>query len=225
MKLIFLIFLVIAPFHLSVTYTLLDELPKYSDRSFDPAKRGKYCCYYINTENFSKDTKLYFKAKITYGSFDGGYMHYGGNNERFSLGDELTLPNSVYRDSYSSTSAGGLYKDYTYFFIIQKPSQKYLYVAPPPPFNYDRLLSLVTVYSTNSFGISVWVWIGIGAFILIVIILSIVFYRYKRAQRLKNIDPLVAEPIALNTTPNTYVQNVNVYPSPSPYQQPPPTYY
>ena len=216
-------------------YKVLGKITKYGEQKFYPYDDGKYCTYYIKLDDFSKDDKIYFKAKLTYGSFESGYMHYAGYNTLFSNGKKIPLPNSVYRDSYSSSSISGglLYRDYTYFFIINKPSYNYLYIAPPPTSNYDRILSWVVVTNTNRFGISVWVWIGIGIFVLVVIILSIVIYRCKKAQRQKNIDPTVVEPLGLNAVPNTYNPNANAYapspvpynPNPYPYPQQPSTYY
>lgn len=233
MKLIFLLFLVFAPLNLCQTsYINSGELAKYNCRTIYPSE-GLDRAYYIKTSNFPKDDKLYFKMIMQYGYFQSKSIRYGSTNE--ILGSPITLGGSKSYDSASSTSFSivNIYITETYYYSISKPSQNYLYVAPPTGhFHYSGTSSYVQVCSTDKSGISIWVWIGVGAFLLIVIILSIVFYRYKRMQRQKAIDPLIAEPIALNVSPNTYDPNANAYPgpspyipNPSPYGQQPPTYY
>ena len=253
MKIIFHLILIIVLLNLYSSYTLFGKITKGSWRSFSPANKESSYCYYVDTNDFQKDSKIYFKVTLTYGSFNTAYMYYGGANTLHNEGTDLSLPNSVYRDSYSSvsTTGGYLYKEYTYYFVVPKPSYRYLYFAPPTTYNFDRLLATITVYNTDRFGISIWVWIGIGIFVLVVIILSIVFYACKRAQRKAqeeslqnptvdpiplNVSPGANEPINVNPnpipppSPAPYVPNPNVYtpiqypPVQSPYIQPPPVY-
>jgi hypothetical protein len=226
MKLIFHLILIIVLLNLCASYINLGKITRGSWRDFSTADKPRYVCYYVDTNDFQKDSNIYFKVRLTYGSFSSGYMYYGGANTLHNEGVDLNLPHYVYRDSYSSTSTPGiyLYKDYTYFFIVPKPNYRYLYIAPPPTFNYDRILSRITVYNTDKFGISIWVWIGIGAFVLVVIILSIVFYRCKRAQRKAEEESLqnpTVDPIPLNASPDSNEpKNVNPNPIPPPTPAP-----
>ena len=129
-------------------FKLLGELPKYSEKSFNPNEKGEFCAYYINTEDFKKDSNLYFNVKLTSGNFKNLYMYYGGNDQIFYDDTQITLPNNV---TYSNESDG------SYSFIVNKTSEKYLYFAPPRPIKYDSK-SVVTVYSTfdpNSIAYSV----------------------------------------------------------------------
>ena len=228
MKLIFLLFLAFAPLHI-FCYHVLGELIKYSSRRFYPHTE-KYLdnAYYMKLSNFEKDDILYFKVTIRYGYFTNGYLPCEGSN---SLYDSVSLRATQYYHSreYSSVMSGLFYNSYTYNYKINKPFYTYLYVAAPD-YRYQSGLSNIEIYSTNSFGISIWVWIGVGAFVLVVIILSIVIYRCRRAQREKAIDTGSAQPI-ISPSPvdsNAFVQNQSPYvPNASPYplQTQPQVYY
>ena len=213
MKLKILLLFAFVPFIYNRKCEVSGELSKYSYRSYYP-RDNKNIAYYIDTWNFGSDRRLYFKTTITYGRFSNGYLDYQGYDYKENTGVNIYLNRDIRYDRYSSGSFYStlLYKDYTYYFIVDKPSYRYLYVAAPDTDNYDSLLSTITVYSTNSFGISVWVWIGIGAFVLVVIILSIVIYRCKRAQReaeLKSLQNPAVDPIPLNANPVTDEPNQN----------------
>ena len=203
MKLILLLILIIAPLHiLCQNFNVLGELIKSDSRYYYPsAHPTNYNAYYIRTSSFPKDDILYFKMTIRYGRFRSSSMYYEGRN---------SIVNS-------------LYNSYTYYYKVSKPSYDYLYVAPPN-YEYHSGISTVEVYSTNSFGISIWVWIGIGIFVLVVIILSIVFYACKRAQRKAQEESLQnpgVDPIPLNTNPDSNEPiNVNINPIPPPSQVP-----
>lgn len=252
MKLIFLLSLIFAPLHiLSYDYHVLGELPKYSSKIFYP-QSAKYLdnAYYVRLSDFPKDDTLYFKVTIRYGYFTRGYMYYQGYNYIPSDTVSLSSSKDYHSRDYSSVMSGLFYNSYTYYYKISKPSTTYLFVGHPD-YRYQNSLSSIEVYSTNSFGISIWVWIGIGIFVFVVIILSIVFYACRRAQRkaqeqnLQNptIDPIplnvgqgTNEPLNVNPnpipppSPAPYVPNPNVYtpiqypPVQSPYIQPPPVY-
>ena len=214
MKLILLLILIIAPLHiLCQNFNVLGELVKSDSRYYYPsAHPTNYNAYYIKTSSFPKDDILYFKMTIRYGYFRGSSMYYEGRN---------SIVNSLYLNSrqdynsrdYTSIYSGSFYNSYTYYYKVSKPSYDYLYVAPPN-YEYHSGISSVEVYSTNSFGISIWVWIGIGIFVLVVIILSIVFYACKRAQRKAQEESLQnpsVDPIPLNTNPvSNEPINVNI---------------
>ena len=119
-----------------IQYTVLGELPKYRNEKFIPKEKGKYCAYYIKTENFLKDSELYFNAEIDKGDFEHEYMFYGWNDSQLNPGSSIILTNNVKRDLSRMN------------FTIPMASYKYLYIAPPPPDNYDDH-SIITVYSIN----------------------------------------------------------------------------
>jgi hypothetical protein len=162
MKLILLLILIIAPLHiLCQNFNVLGELIKSDSRYYYPsAHPTNYNAYYIRTSSFPKDDILYFKMTIRYGYFRSSSMYYEGRN---------SIVNSLYLNSrqdynsrdYTSIYSGSFYNSYTYYYKVSKPSYDYLYVAPPN-YEYHSGISSVEVYSTNSFGISIWVWIGIG---------------------------------------------------------------
>ena len=119
-------------------------MPKYSNETFYPDKKGEYCVYCINTDEFSKDDKLYFKVILTNESFEHKYMFYKGSNDKYNISDTINLLlDQVYYYPSSSTRN-------TYYFIISKPNYKYLYVAPPPPYvNYLRQTTFITFYNVR----------------------------------------------------------------------------
>ena len=222
MKLKFLLLLIFAPLSFcGSNFRVLGELLKYDSREFDPEDKGEFCAYYIDLSKFSGDSRLYFKTTITYGRFRSGSLDYQGYDYIERDNNNIYLNNYVNYDDYSSTGiyAGLLYNSYTYYFIVYKPNTRYLYVAPPRISYYNRILTRITVYSTNRFGISIWVWIGIGAFVLVVIILSIVIYRCKRAQRERelieatSVDPIPLNPSPISIEPNQVTDNQNLSPN------------
>ena len=229
MNLKILLLFAFVPFIYNRKCEVSGELSKYSYRSYKP-RNNKNIAYYIDTSNFGSDRRLYFKTTITYGRFSNGYLDYQGYDYKENTGVNIYLNRDIKYDRYSSGSFYStlLYKDYTYYFIVDKPSQRYLYVAAPDTNNYDPLLSTITVYSTNSFGISVWVWIGIGAFVLVVIILSLIIYYCKKAQRKaeeKRLENPKAEPIQLSSSPINDESNENNEQNPNPVPAPiPPPY-
>ena len=123
----------------NIDYKVLGELSKYSNEKFNPNEEGKYCAYYINADLFPKDSKLYFKVTLTYGTFEHGNMFYEGSDTKFDNDSTIILSNNVNNDSYSNTSD-------TYYFIISKPNNSYLYFAPPPVDSYNNF-STITVYN------------------------------------------------------------------------------
>ena len=110
------------------SYKLLEELPKFGEKSFVPYEKGKYCSYFIKMDDFPRDRELYFNVSITSGSFNYEVIYYGFADEKFTEGKKITLPNN---QSYS------FYSGKEYNFILTKSSRKYLYIAPSPPSNYD----------------------------------------------------------------------------------------
>ena len=144
MKLIFPLFLVIAPIILcSTTYKVLGDLPKHSTKSYNPFKEGDSCCYCINLSDFPKGSGLYLKVTLTNGQFLDPYMHIGGSNEKISTGNTLTLPTQITVESYSMP------RNALYFYISDPGNFNYLYVAPPAYSNYD---SNSQIAITNTIG-------------------------------------------------------------------------
>ena len=202
------------------TYTVLGELSKYKNETFDPNEKGKSWVLYIKTEDFSKDTHINFKVTLTNGNFKHGYMNYGSYNETFGNGKEITLSDFVfYSDSspkYSSSFSSPIYKEITYYFKIPKPSNKYLYVAPPPPADYDSQ-SRITVNidvpkdessdskdsgsnsSSNSKKVALGVGIGVPCFVILVVVIVILVCKNKRGKiKSSDVENSKLEPINLN---------------------------
>ena len=121
------------------TYFFLGDLSKFSYKSFNPNQKGKYGVYCIKTSDFPKESVINFKTTLTSGSFAYGYMYYGGYNTQLKDGQEVILSNYVYCETSSI--------DNEYFFSIQKINEKFLCVAPPPPYNFGSTAT-VTVYNS-----------------------------------------------------------------------------
>ena len=171
-----------------IAYTVLGELPKYSNETFSPKQKGKYCAYYIKTEDFSGDSEVYFDVKINNGDFEHEYMFYGGND---NLLNSIILPNNVKRDTAGTT------------FTVPKTNYKYLYVAPPPPYSYDdySIISISSEKKSNSNKVAIGVGIGVGAAVLIAIIIIIVVCKKKNGSiESTTIDTSKNDPIHLGAT-------------------------
>ena len=110
----------------SVTYKVLGELSKYSEKSFAPSDKGIYCAYYIRADNFPNNNNLYFEVSLNSGSFEHNKMYYISTNTRYSENTDITF---YYEPSYVTSSNNT--------FIVPKSSYQYLYVAPPPPYSYN----------------------------------------------------------------------------------------
>ena len=111
----------------SVTYTLLGELSKYSEKSFAPSDKGVYCAYYIRTDDFPNNNNLFFEVSINSGSFAHNKMYYIRTDTKYSENTDITF---YYESDYTTSSNNT--------FILPKSSYQYLYVAiPSPSSNYD----------------------------------------------------------------------------------------
>ena len=194
------------------TFTVLGELPKNNSKDFIPRIDGKYCVYYIKTDDFPNDDELYFKVVLTSGSFEHGYMNYGGYNTQFNESNKITLPYYVYYNSSTSQNISSN-KYFTYYFVVPKTSYKYLYIAPPPPLIYDDL-SAIIVYniegnkknnsntnSSNSNKVAIGVGVGVPCFVILVAVIVIILYKHKKGNlKSTSIDTSIIEPINLTST-------------------------
>ena len=110
----------------SVTYKVLGELSKYSEKSFAPSDKGIYCAYYIRADIFPNNEYLYFEVSLNSGSFEHNKMYYIRTNTKYSENTDITF----YSESSYITSSNNT-------FIVPNYSYKYLFVAIPPPSKYD----------------------------------------------------------------------------------------
>lgn len=168
------------------TYKVMGELDRNSNDTITPYVDGKFCAYYIKLD--SKDSKLYFDAKISNGEFEHEYMYYMGFNGKIEKGNSITLYNYVGRDLAGTT------------FTINKPPNDYLYIAPPTPYSYNSQ-SVITVSNTNSSNsnkVAIGVGVGVGCAVLIAIIIIIVVCKNKSGSvNSATIDTSKTEPIHL----------------------------
>ena len=148
-------------------YKVMGELDRNSNDTITPYTDGPFCAYYVKVD--SKETKLYFDAKISNGEFEHEYMYYTGSNIKYNKGQYIPLNDYVGRDVAGTT------------FTINKPSTEYLYIAPPTPYSYNSQ-SVITVSNTSSSNtnkVALGVGIGVGAAVLIAIIIIIVYCKNK----------------------------------------------
>ena len=209
------------------TYTVLGELLKLKYETFNPNEKGKSCVLYLKTDDFSNGTDIYFKVTLTNGNFKHGYMNYGSFDEPYDNGTEITLPEYVIHYNYSitpftssSSFSSTTYKEITYYFSIRKPSNKYLYIAPPSPSSYDSE-SRITVNniedpnkkddskgsdtsgSSKSNGLAIGLGVGIPCFVILVVVIVIVVYKKKnRGIKSSEVENSYNEPMHL--TANHY---------------------
>ena len=124
------------------SYYILGDIKKFGTNVFTPSKNGIFGVYCFDTLNYSKEKDYYFRTIITNGVFSYGNMYYGGSDTKLKEGKEVTLSFNVAYYSSRSTS--------DYSFTIPRIRERYLYVAPPPPYNYIAS-STITVYNTYSY--------------------------------------------------------------------------
>ena len=125
----------------NVQYKVLGKLSMSGKQTFIPNDVGTDCVYYIKLNDFPNDIKnLQFKVELSSGSFENEYMFYGYLNTELNYGNTIYLPSNVKKDSTSI------------FTVSKESSYTYLYIAPPPPYDYTTQ-SQITV--SNIFKISV----------------------------------------------------------------------
>ena len=167
-------------------YKVMGELDRNSNDTITPYTDGPFCAYYVKVD--SKETKLYFDAKISNGEFEHEYMYYTGSNIKYNKGQYIPLYDYVGRDAAGTT------------FTINKPSTEYLYIAPPTPYSYNSQ-SVITVSnpsSSNTNKVALGVGIGVGAAVLIAIIIIIVYCKNKSGSvESTTIDTSKTDPVHL----------------------------
>lgn len=182
MKLIFLFFLATLPFQLCQEIPSR-EISKYSYDNIYPS--NLYETFYVQTSNYPKEEYIYFKMTVHSGYFKVGEMRY----KAFSAiqSGKMTLDKTL--DNYGYTSgtyySNSWYDYYYYYFRLPKPSENYLYIAPPYFFIYTdtKFSAYVTVenFDKDGYGkISIFVWIGIALFVVVAAAVSIIIYICKR---------------------------------------------
>ena len=123
------------------SYYVLGDIDKFNSNSFTPSTKGLSQLFCIDTNNYPNEIVYYFKSIITNGNFAYGLMYYGGSNTKLSVGTEVTLSYYISYSTHISNSE--------YTFAIQRIKERYLYVAPPPPYEYYSQ-SKITVFNIYS---------------------------------------------------------------------------
>lgn len=178
-----------------IAYDVLGEISKYSNDTYNPNVDGQYCVFYVKTENYQNDNKIYFKASINHGTFENTYMFYGGLDEELDNATRIILPNSINQDSSGT-------------YCIPKPSQKYLYFAPPLLETYysDSIITVHNVNSTSASGstsnsVAIGVGVGVSVAVVIIIVVVVIVVRKKNENLNSNaIETNISEPIHLTAS-------------------------
>ena len=130
MKLIFLLFFSFFYFSESRYYYVLDLITKKTD--FETTDSSNYFCVYLDTNEFADLKEIRIFAKIYNGRFTEGEMFYGGTNDKPNQGDSvpLTLSEKCNPARYSKYQNSD-YDEFTFYFNIPKPNERYLYLSFP----------------------------------------------------------------------------------------------
>ena len=160
------------------------------------SRTGSFSCsengsaIYIMTDYFEDVEEIEFEFWISNGYITENYVYYGNSDTEIFGGDSISL--SLHQSYYSSESESDdlYYSKNTYFFIIPKPKEKYLYVSFPPfalthpPYNEQMTVRIVNKKNTG-----VIIGIVIGAVILAAIIIILIIFFIKRKKKRSNINP------------------------------------
>ena len=145
MKLIFLLLLVIVPFHLcSTAYTVLGEIPKHGSTYFYPSQYDIYNAFYLDVNDILNGYGIFFKVSLSSGIFDSGIMNIKGSYELIPQGQKIDLPTPISYYIYHEKDG----KKNCYFVIYKSDSFRYYYVAPPPASGYS-IESTITIVNTQ----------------------------------------------------------------------------
>ena len=148
-------------------FKVMGEIDRNSNETIIPSNDGEFCAYYLKLD--SKDTKLYFDAKITNGEFEHEYMYYMGFKEKVDKGNKIVLDNYVGRDLAGTT------------FTISKPQSDYLFIASPKPlkFTSNTVITISNTNSSNSNKVAIGVGVGVACAVIIAVIIIIVVVKNK----------------------------------------------
>ena len=121
-------------------YYVSGTLPKFGYKTFTPYTKGLFGVFRINTNDFPNEEYYFFKFLISDADFNGQLMYYGGSDTYLEDGRKVTLrlniPPTIIRSSKELV------------FGLRRITEKYLYIAPPPPSYVLSTKTKVTVYNT-----------------------------------------------------------------------------
>ena len=144
MKLTFLFLLASAPLLLcSTNYYILGVLDRFTSASFSPFDYQMPCALGVYVGDVDIGTGFYFKISITGDNFAHGNMYVGGSVNRLPDKSTVNLETPISHYFYDSSR-----KSYQ-FYVYKDNNYNYLYIAPPPPTNY-QIKSTITVLNAKS---------------------------------------------------------------------------
>ena len=125
------------------SYFVLGDIDKFSLNGFTPAFKGLSQLFCLDRSEFPNEVYYYFKTTITNGNFAHNLMYYGASKYKLAKGTEVTLSNAVISTNAVSTSE--------YYFSIRRVTDRYLYIAPPPPSSFTSAsrITVFNIYSIN----------------------------------------------------------------------------
>ena len=203
MKLTFL--LILGLLNLCVVYgagyyfNYLSYLSKSGVVTISYYKRASDNFIYLDMSEFSGDSTIDLRITVYDGYFSDNVMYYGGFDDKPN-GSSVKLYEYKSSSSSTSTSYGFFYyyDEFSYYFKIPKPPQKYLYVSIPNYISYTYGYAEVKISSLNV-GLIVGIVIGVAVVVGVVIFL-VIFFRRRR----------------FVSNPNSgYVPQTNVYTPPT----------
>ena len=130
-------------------------------------------CVYIDTNDFPQDIKeIKIFVTVYGGDYTESYVYYDSKNSKLNNGQSLDLNKSKYFDSSYYVVLNDIYfKEITHYFIIPKPSERYLYLSVPyyKPYWGRKFEVKIGVSSGIPEWIIITILIGVLAFIGIII--------------------------------------------------------
>ena len=210
MKLIFL--LIIGLFHISlgVGCDVLGVISKTNSQK----TISNFQCVYIDTYEFEKEKEIGIKVTVYEGRFEEEDMFYIGDNSI----PPVEYPTN-YESPYSSSHSGYsfCYTEFTYYFKIPKPNERYLFVSIPA-FYIEFKDSYVEIEIGEPFPLWKIILIVIAVVILfsvvIIVIIKLLIKYCPRNTKLPSSGPLYYP------SDIAYANNEPVYASPRGYTSP-----
>ena len=218
MKLIFLLILPIL--NCETVYTICKIYASISKTSYktiypDYTSSSNSICVYLDTNEFNSDDKyIEIYTTVYNGRFIRSDIYYDSTNIQPYYNQELSLTKKTGYDysSYSSSNSYTynsyhFYEDFTYYFKILKPNNRYLILHVPNSENYFWRSGYRVEIGVSS-GLAVWIIIIIVVAAIIIISGIITTIICCRRRRYSYIAP-VSGPIApysplVSPYPNVY---------------------